>query len=169
MTWAQGKPPRVSLGADQLQRWIGSCNEAGKHEHVILVQDGFIDERGQILNILSGIDVNHIAVISSKAGTIRGNHWHPRLGQLMYLIAGSYVSFSRPMGGSPADIKEEVVSPGEMTYCPPNVTHGYFFTADSVFLNIGWDGRESGRYEEHTRPDVVMQKLEKGEGKGEGV
>lgn len=49
----------------------------------------FEDDRGRITDIFYKADLNHVALISSVPGAIRGNHFHARSKQHMYIISGS--------------------------------------------------------------------------------
>ena len=34
------------------------------------------DERGTIADVFFGTNINHVSIITSRAGAIRGNHYH---------------------------------------------------------------------------------------------
>ncbi len=112
----------------------------------------FSDERGAITNIISGWDIGHVAVITSKAGSIRGNHYHPRDHQFMYLVSGAYRGVHIPVDREPWLLRTILVTPGMLVYCPPGIAHSYQFIDDSIFLNITADPREVERFSDHTIP-----------------
>ena len=57
----------------------------------------FEDSRGQITDIVEQIDFNGATIISSKAGSIRGNHYHKESVQYIYVLEGKMVSRSKKM------------------------------------------------------------------------
>ena len=66
------------------------------NEIIMKIRPAFADERGVISNILEK-DVCHVAIITSKSGAIRANHYHPKQIQYVYLISGSYKTFSKDL------------------------------------------------------------------------
>ena len=56
----------------------------------------FTDDRGDITNVLEK-GINHVAVITSKAGAVRGNHYHPEDVQHCYLVSGRFESYAKDM------------------------------------------------------------------------
>jgi mannose-6-phosphate isomerase-like protein (cupin superfamily) len=47
------------------------------------------DERGRITDIFYKANINHVVIISSLPNSIRGNHFHMRSTQHMYIVSGS--------------------------------------------------------------------------------
>jgi dTDP-4-dehydrorhamnose 3,5-epimerase-like enzyme len=125
-----------------------------KSEVVIKLSPTFADERGEITNVLDR-PIKHVAIITSRKGSIRGNHWHPSDEQYIYLITGMYRSVSKEVDVEHAPV-EQIVEAGSLVYCPPRVAHAYEFLEDSVFLNLTLDNRDPGRYSEHTIPEKLI-------------
>ena len=75
------------------------------NEIIKKIEPAFEDERGKISNILEE-PITHIAIITSKKGAIRANHYHPDQVQYEYLISGKYESYSKDLKkkGKEADI-----------------------------------------------------------------
>ncbi|MAE13840.1 hypothetical protein CMO92_04710 [Candidatus Woesearchaeota archaeon] len=119
-------------------------NETIKH-----IQPAFEDERGAISNILEE-PVSHIAIITSKAGAVRANHYHPEQIQYIFLISGSYESHSKDLKAENAETEKVVVKGGDLAITPPMIAHAMKFTEDSVMLNITTGQREEENFEEHT-------------------
>jgi len=115
----------------------------------------FQDARGEITNLVQG-DLNHVAIITSKAGSVRANHWHPGTNvQHMYLVSGRYRALSAPLDkeGNPiGEVKEIIVEAGEIATVGPYIAHAYEFLEDSVFININSAERQPDGYGEHTIP-----------------
>lgn len=121
----------------------------------------FSDARGDITNLLSGIDFNHIALISSVAGTVRGNHVHEKGSQYIYIIQGSLRSYSHHIvQNTPEEWGSSIflAKAGDLLYCPPMVAHAYFFVTDCLFLNIDTVPRGDGEHYEDTKPWPVLTK-----------
>ncbi len=112
-------------------------------------EDAFVDERGIIKNILER-PIRHVAIITSKAGTIRANHYHPKDEQYIFVVSGSFESYSYDTRFKGLGPKKQIFSEGDLVYTPPLVAHAYKYLEDTVFLNLTIDLRESDRYEEHT-------------------
>ena len=112
-------------------------------------KDAFVDERGTIKNILER-PLRHVAIITSKAGTIRGNHYHPRDEQYIYVVSGSFESYSYDTRFQGIEPKKQIFREGDLIFTPPLVAHAYKYLEDTVFLNLTIDLRQSDRYEEHT-------------------
>lgn len=117
------------------------------------------DARGEILNILTDSRIQHVALITSRAGSRRAAHFHPLQSeghQWMYLISGTYRSRSVPVdaeGRPTGEVVEQIHIPGDLSYVAPGVGHEYFFDLDSVFLNLSATGREHEGYgKSHTMP-----------------
>ena len=110
----------------------------------------FRDERGVIANILEE-PVNHVAIITSKAGSIRGNHYHPEQIQYVYLISGKYESISKCLNDKNAKVESKIIKAGNLVITPPLVAHAMRFLEDSILLNLTTGQRDSDRFEEHTK------------------
>ena len=119
--------------------------ESGTHPEV-----AFCDARGDIINVLDR-PVSHVALITSKAGSIRGNHYHPKDEQYMYVLSGSFESLSRDLNINPTPSATiNVFGAGDLVYTPPMVAHANRYLEDTTCVVMTIDSRESDRYEEHT-------------------
>ena len=115
------------------------------------------DERGEIRNVLTDPRIRHVAWITSKAGAVRANHWHPEgCEQWIYLLRGRYRSVACPVdieGNATGPAKELIVEAGDLVFTPPYVAHAQEFLEESAFLNIDTVGREHEGYgKTHTFP-----------------
>tara|TARA_B100000809_G_C14781460_1_gene403123 strand:+ start:222 stop:602 length:381 start_codon:yes stop_codon:yes gene_type:complete len=109
----------------------------------------FTDERGDITNVLDK-RINHVAVITSKTGAVRGNHYHPEDVQYCYLVSGRFESYAKDMNDPDGPVEKQVVKAGSLVLSPPMVAHAQVFLEDSVFLALTLDSRETNRFEDHT-------------------
>ena len=66
------------------------------NETAIKIEPAFVDKRGSIANILEK-EICHVAIITSKKGAIRANHYHPKEMQYVYLVSGKYKTYSKDL------------------------------------------------------------------------
>ena len=119
------------------------------NETVKKIEPAFEDERGVISNILEE-PISHIAIITSKKGAVRANHYHPDQAQNAYLISGRYQSVSKNLKNKNAEIERQIIKPGHLVITPPMIAHAWNVLEDSVMLNLTTGRRDSKNYEEHT-------------------
>ncbi|MBT3720050.1 hypothetical protein HN789_00060 [archaeon] len=119
------------------------------NENVKKIDVAYEDARGKISNIVDA-DIKHIAIITSKKGSIRANHYHPKQIQYIYLISGQFESFSKDLTKENTEIEKIIIDENSFVTTPPMIAHAMKFTEDSVMLNITTGARESENFEEHT-------------------
>jgi quercetin dioxygenase-like cupin family protein len=113
---------------------------------VVSLPAPFIDQRGEIQTLVDG-GINSVQIITSKAGTVRANHYHKTDSHHMYVIKGTMKYFHRPAGDT-SEPSWIYVKEGQMVFSPPMVEHAVEFIEDSVFLNITGKPRDQGSYED---------------------
>lgn len=119
------------------------------------IDPAVVDGRGAITNIFEG-PIEHIALITSKKGTVRANHYHKEDRQYIYLISGAYESYSCDIR-NPSRKQVLKVLPGDIVYTPPMMAHAQKFIEDSVFLALSTRQRERGKYEDDTIAFQVVE------------
>ncbi len=119
------------------------------------IDPAFIDERGEIINVFEG-HVGHVALITSKKGSVRANHYHKEDIQYMYLVSGAYDSHACEVN-NPDNKQVLHVKAGDIIKTPPLVAHAQKFTEDSVFLSLTTREREDGKYENDTLAYQVIE------------
>ena len=124
-------------------------------ETVKHIDPHFIDDRGQISNIFEGT-IEHIAIITSKKGTIRANHYHKNIYQYIYLISGECETHSCDIN-CPEKKYVQLVKPGDLIDTPPYTAHAQRFTQDSVFMALSTRKRLEGKYEADTLAFTVIE------------
>ncbi|MBN1688464.1 MAG: WxcM-like domain-containing protein [Candidatus Omnitrophica bacterium] len=117
-------------------------------ETVKHIDPAVTDWRGEIYNIFEG-HLGHVALITSKKGSVRANHYHKEDVQYMYLVSGAYESHSCDVR-DPHKKQVLHVKAGDIVYTPPMIAHAQKFTKDSVFLALTTREREQGKYESDT-------------------
>lgn len=113
------------------------------------------DARGDIFNLFEG-PIGHVALITSKKGSVRANHYHKKDHQVMYLVSGAYESHSCDVR-DPSKKQVLRVKAGDLVDTPAFIAHAQKFTEDSVFLALSTRMREQGKYEEDTLAYPVIE------------
>ena len=123
----------------------------------VLVPQNFEDERGVIKNIADG-KLGDVAIITSKANSIRANHVHDDDWHFSYLVSGSMKYFWKS-GIEASETKSVVVKAGEMVYTPKKSPHKMQFLEDSIFIAVSQLSRVQENYEEDTKrlPDDFFE------------
>lgn len=126
-----------------------------RHEKITRLEADYRDGRGEIINVIQGGDVKHVAVITSKKGSIRAKHYHPKGNiQKMFCAVGKYLVTTQEigLGGGlvPGTRRVALVQAGDLTEVPPLTAHGYFHLEDTIALNINTKKREPHGYGQHT-------------------
>ena len=119
------------------------------------IDSAFSDERGDIFNVFEG-RLGHVALITSKKGSVRANHYHKRDHQYIYLVSGAYESHSCDVH-NPQKQQVLQVRPGDIVETPPLIAHAQKFMEDSIFLALSTLERESGKYENDTIAFPVIE------------
>jgi|TARA_R110000824_G_scaffold401771_1_gene615932 quercetin dioxygenase-like cupin family protein len=109
----------------------------------------FEDNRGVIQNLLLST-VRNVAIVTSKKGTTRSNHYHKEDWHYLYVISGSFNYYERPVDGL-GDNKPLLVKAGELVFTAPMRVHRTDFIEDTVMISMGKNPQEHTRHEE----DVV--------------
>ena len=120
------------------------------NETIKKIEPGFSDERGVISNVLEE-PINHVAVITSKAGSIRANHYHPEQIQYAYLVSGRYESISKDLKNKDTEIEKLIIEPGDLVITPPMIAHAWNVLEDSMMLNLTTGHRDTDKFDQHTK------------------
>jgi quercetin dioxygenase-like cupin family protein len=107
----------------------------------------FMDQRGEITDIIDGIDVNSITLITSKKGSVRGNHFHKLTTQYVFLIEGKLEYYSQK---DEQRIEKNILDKGDFVETPENVKHAFKALEDSVFIACCRGLRAGKQYEDDT-------------------
>jgi quercetin dioxygenase-like cupin family protein len=122
------------------------------------VDHAFRDERGVIRNVLL-TPLNSVAVIESKRGAVRANHWHRTDWHYALVASGRVLYFERALGERA--VPEPIAfGPGEMFFTPPGREHAMLFAEDSVILTFAKNVRSHENHEaDLVRVEVVSREL----------
>lgn len=119
------------------------------------------DDRGDISDIFYKHPVDHVAIINSKKGSFRGDHYHKLTIQHMYMTKGSLRYYFRKVNEGNDKVKSVIVKKGEMVSTPPNEVHALEILEDNQFIVFS-EGLRGGRdYESDTfrvTPTLIKKK-----------
>jgi dTDP-4-dehydrorhamnose 3,5-epimerase-like enzyme len=118
-------------------------------ERKVSLDTPFTDVRGTIQNILLS-PINSVAIITSKAGSVRSNHFHKTDWHYLYVISGSMEYYERHVDEASSNNKL-IINAGEMVFTPPMYVHKTVFLQDTVLLSLAKNIRDHKHHEE----DVV--------------
>lgn len=105
----------------------------------------FINENGVIQNLVLK-PMTSVAVITSKSGTMRANHYHKTDWHYAYVISGSILYFERSVGdkGIP---EPRLFKAGEMFFTPPMKEHTMVFPEETIFVTMAKNVRSHESHE----------------------
>ena len=105
----------------------------------------FTDERGHITNLLA-FPTQHVALITSTPGAVRGNHVHQTDSHFTYLLSGR-CRYTQVVDGVVESCDMEA---GDLILTPAGVPHALVFSEESIFLALCTAERMYGKYENDT-------------------
>ena len=115
------------------------------------------DSRGSIRDILYAEEVNHVAIIQSNAGSLRGNHYHKQTTQFIYMNAGHLRYWYSSLNDE--EINSVIVPQGCLVETPPFEVHALECQVDSIFTVFSRGLRGGKDYESDTfRERVILTK-----------
>ena len=87
--------------------------------------------------------------ITSKAGTVRSNHYHKQDTHYCFMVSGKAEWFEKPVEGG--ELEQETLQAGDMVFTPAMTMHAVKFLEDSVLMAFSTFGRENqAAYEDDT-------------------
>jgi dTDP-4-dehydrorhamnose 3,5-epimerase-like enzyme len=115
------------------------------------VGEPITDDRGMIRNILDPeFRVRSVLLITSRAGSIRANHYHKKDSHYVYLLSGRMEYTEQDMHSAKGKKRSYIIDPGDLVLSPPMFAHAMQFLEDSVFLAFTTERREQASYEKDT-------------------
>jgi len=117
----------------------------------------FEDHRGTITDIFYKAELNHVAIINSVPKAERGNHYHAKSTQHMYIISGSLEYWYKTK-----DMKEsafELCLPGDVITSDKNEIHALKIGTEGCLFMAFTEGVRGGEdYESDTfRVENIMR------------
>ena len=95
------------------------------------------DERGRIEGLVACGEWRELNLITSRAGTVRGDHYHRSTRELFVILDGEIRVVTQAVRdatlvGPPS---ERVVGPGDVFIVEPEVNHVFHVTRDARWIN----------------------------------
>lgn len=119
--------------------WGGAFGDLELHE----------DNRGKIADIFYKSSIDHVAIVESKAGAIRGNHYHNVSTQHMLITKGSLEYWYKPLN-SDQEAKCILLCEGDVVSTPPLEVHALKIVDDNEFIVFSEGLRGGKDYESDT-------------------
>jgi hypothetical protein len=124
------------------------------------------DPRGRIVDIFYNTTINHVAVIDSKPGALRGDHYHKLATQHMLMTKGGLEYWYRPLESSEAP-QCVVTREGDVITTPPYEVDALRILPEGNQFIVFSEGVRGGKdYESdtfRTQPSLIPH------GKGESI
>ena len=102
------------------------------------------DSRGVIRDILIGIDIDAVTLLTAKAGSVRGNHYHKQSDQYLYIVSGRLTCAAQDRE-NPIETKE--VEGGDLVINKAWEKHAFKAIEDSTLLSLTKGPRKGEDYE----------------------
>lgn len=112
----------------------------------------FTDSRGEMALIVnqSNFPIKSVLRIVSKAGTIRGNHYHKKGIHYYYVESGRCEYSTKPANKPQAKITTTILNPGDLIIVKPGIINSTRFLEDSVIYHFDTEKRNQSNYEKNT-------------------
>ena len=146
-------PKPTVVGKEELQEILQNMEFKDKVT-ITKVDPVFADERGEITDVLNE-KLNHVGVITTEAGAVRGNHYHKLSTQYSYVLSGSFEILLAP-ARNPQNIKKVILGPGELITIQPGIIHTFKARERTIMIDLISESRAGTGYEE----DTIRVKLE---------
>lgn len=110
----------------------------------------FSDERGTIADVYDGESIRHIGFITSKAGSVRGNHYHKKATQYTYILKGKVRWYTKDTRDPASEVVVRELGPGDLAADLPEIAHAMAALEDAEFLFFTDEVRTDDGYEKDT-------------------
>lgn len=114
---------------------------------IVKVAPVWSDARGSITDLLNDVAIRHVGLIGSKAGAVRGNHFHRQADQYAYVVQGRVRYYEREPG---RDVDVADLETGDLVCTRAGVAHTLQFLEDSLILVLTSRSRAVDGFEEDT-------------------
>ncbi|OGD87041.1 hypothetical protein A2164_00150 [Candidatus Curtissbacteria bacterium RBG_13_35_7] len=130
---------------------------------VVKTKPEFIDDRGFITRLIDQdkLKIRAVLYIKSKAGSIRGNHYHKTDYHYVYCLSGKFRYSEKDLRNTNPQLESVVLKPGDLVLSNPMVAHAMEFLEDSIFMAFTTEKREQRKYEQNTVRIKIVKNDEK--------
>lgn len=125
---------------------------------VLHIKPEFVDDRGGIARIVDQdkFAIRAILRITSKAGSIRSNHYHKHDYHYIFIESGQCEYSEKPAYDKRAKVETVTLSPGDLVLSNPGIIHAVKFLEDTVLYAFTTEKRAQDYYETDTeRIEIV--------------
>ena len=105
------------------------------------------DERGSITDIVEQVDFNGATIIRSKSGSVRGNHFHKKTIQYVYVLTGKMKCLAQK---PQQKVMMAIVEQGDLVSHDLLESHSFEALVDTLFLVLSSGLRTGKDYEKDT-------------------
>ena len=105
------------------------------------------DDRGSIMDLIEGANINAVTFISFKKGAVRGNHYHKQTTQWNYVLRGKIRLVAQAGDQVP---EEAILESGGFAVTEPMEKHALVGVEDSEMLVFTQGPRGGKEYESDT-------------------
>ena len=118
----------------------------------------FTDERGTMVLVVDQSDfpIKSVLRITSKAGTVRGNHYHKKGFHYYYVESGKCEYWQKLANKPNAKIETVILGPGDLVIVNAGVINATKFLEDSIIYHFDTERREQSQYESNTVRVKIM-------------
>jgi dTDP-4-dehydrorhamnose 3,5-epimerase-like enzyme len=111
------------------------------------VANAFEDARGSIADILEDETIEHVTLITTTPGAVRGNHYHRETYQWVYIVSGALRYVTRDDAGS---VERGVVHAGDVLFTGPLGAHAMEAIEPTTMVVMTRGPRGGREYESDT-------------------
>tara|TARA_B100000963_G_scaffold318966_1_gene300455 strand:- start:3256 stop:3633 length:378 start_codon:yes stop_codon:yes gene_type:complete len=111
------------------------------------IKNDFEDNRGAIRDILVKEKIDFVTIIFNKKNSVRGNHYHKKTVQYLYVLEGSVLVASKFEG---KEIEKKILTEGDLLLNEPFEWHAIKSIEDSKLLILTRGLRGGDDYEADT-------------------
>lgn len=119
----------------------------------------FIDERGGINRIVNEnrLPIRAVLRITSKAGSIRSNHYHKSDYHYLYIESGKCEYSEKPANDPKARVETVTLVSGDLVLSNPGIIHAVKFLKDTVLYAFTTEKRKHENYEDDTERITIVE------------
>lgn len=107
----------------------------------------FQDSRGVIRDLIVGVPIDSITLVTFNRDAIRGNHFHTETVQHDYIIKGKILCRQQSAGGK---IEEAILVEGDVVTHPAGVRHAFKALEDAAMISCTHGPRQGMDFEKDT-------------------
>ena len=126
--------------------------------NVLHCKPEFVDDRGGITRI---VDQDKFAIravlrITSKAGSVRSNHYHKNDYHYLYVESGKCEYSEKPADKPHAKVETVTLKPGDLVLSSPGIIHAVKFLEDTILYAFTTEKRVQDKYEKDTKRITII-------------